>query len=153
MEITLGSNVSLQDLLGGLAERAKRDEAERKAMADQASRPLDVQARVLLDRFPDIVGPCPFQPGELVSLRPGDRKLRKIPVAVVTRRLEPPKHGNPGDLSYEAPNMAIALIMENGALGEIAVESFRFEKYRGEIAPADSVTAQEAAAAVAASTR
>jgi hypothetical protein len=109
-----------------------------KSNKDEApARPLDVQARILTDLLPEVQRPNPFQVGDIVQQRRAYTRY-KYPgnnLSMVTEVLAQKTRVAGGDgLPCERDDIVILTLVDDDTWVEYAVESWRFEKYEGDIA-------------------
>lgn len=112
--------------------------AMKQASIEQAppKRPLDVQARVLLDVLAERQRPCPFKVGDIIQQRRAFKRYKwpevDADVAIVSQiPSEPFKAGE--DSTHEMADMII-LVQANEGWYEFPAESWRFESYTGPVA-------------------
>lgn len=101
---------------------------------------LDIQARVLADMVPEINRPNPFKVGDLVKQKGGGTAYRwpaKDQLAIVTHvwtgdeaKLQRPRPNKP----FSREDIVILVLADGDRWCEYSAESWRFEKYEGEVA-------------------
>ena len=102
----------------------------------------DILARVMVDMLPIVTRPNPFKVGDVVQLQP-ERSIYKYPTEKAHRmgivsRVFPPKEleglEHTSNLNaWHANDICILTNPDDGWI-ELIVDSWRFEKYTGEIA-------------------
>lgn len=115
--------------LGALA----REAAERRAENDTYDAALE--ARVVLDLVPVVTRNCPFKVGDLLVQEKAysTYTFNRRPV-VVTHVFEDALIGRTVETNDMRNDILILVRMPTGNLQEFAVQSWRFEKYTGQIA-------------------
>jgi len=98
--------------------------------------PLGIQARNLLDIRKEMLRSNPFNPGDLVTQRFNAARYRwptpKTEVALVTQVGAAGEFGERSDHTYGREDMII-LCLVDGTWVEYSVESWRFDRYDGDI--------------------
>lgn len=99
--------------------------------------PKDVQARVLTDMVDVVNRPCPFKIGDIIEQRTEFSQYRYPgkQLAVVTGFIKSPVYkGKDDDSRPVCRNDIIVLCRAHDSWVEFQMESWRFQKYEGEIA-------------------
>ncbi len=101
--------------------------------------PIEMQARVLSDLFAEMQRPCPFLPGDLVRQRKEFQYYRwpdEGQIALVTELIAAPvvQAITDGSSPSERCDMVMLVQTPDSRWSRFRVESWRFEKYTGEIA-------------------
>ena len=116
-----------------IAEAMVRDILDQKKEAEAPKRPIAVQARVMKDMLPIVTRPCPFQVGDLITQIKTFEKYQ-LPDVVLVTEVGPQPRGR-ADNAVERLDIKILTTCSGGEhWTEYAVESWRFDKYTGEIA-------------------
>lgn len=105
--------------------------------------PIEIVARVLLDIMPETMTANPFKVGDLVQQK-AHLDIYKFPaaprgtnaggVAVVLAVFEPTRDHAHDLTDYQMNDMVIGTVAPGGSFRRFEVESFRFQKYEGEVA-------------------
>jgi len=119
------------------------NESDEDSGAATSTRPLDVQARVLLDMLPTLKRPNPFKVGDLVVQRKGCA-IYKWPqpgcLGIVTEAMTPDatskivQQGRDGGIMERVDMVVMCVAQGDGveAWLEFAVDSWRFDMWEGD---------------------
>lgn len=127
--------ISSQQLMSALRDMGIADDGPAKPKIDP-----DIRARVMSDMLPLLNRVNPFKVGDVVQLQKG-RSVYKFPdeathyMGIVTQILDKqPEFTNVSKAAAWHRNDMVILAEAEGDWVELIVDSWRFEKYDGEIA-------------------
>lgn len=102
-------------------------------------RPLEIQARNCRDMLEEVMRPCPFRSGDLVVQRKNAMRYRwpsSDEVAIVSHVAQPGeklRDNHSQDNTFTRQDMLILCLASDDTWVEYAVESWRFDRYEGEV--------------------